>query len=408
VDARQDVGERKANLRLAALNPKYGKRASPRPLEIIVASAGKEKMSADVPVAWRVPLLVLAFASLFLGMAAGLARLGWLFPAPVAELAALHGPLMACGFFGTVISLERAVALSRRWGYFGPLLTGLGAAAGILGAPFAIAPIMVAMGSAVLLAASLVFYWRQQERFTLTLALGAACWVLGNLLWLAGRPIYLAVPFWIGFLVLTIAGERLELSRVLPPSAVARRVFVAAILVLLAGIALSAFAWTAGTLLLGAGLLVLSLWLMRQDVARRTVKGRGLPRFIAVCLLTGYVWLALSGLAILVAGGLDYGGASYDAALHAVLLGFVFSMVFGHAPIILPAVLRVAVPYTPYFYLPLALLHVSLLIRLAGDWTTLAQWRAWGGALNGLALLAFVLGTIAAVLRGLAKKKAGL
>jgi hypothetical protein len=349
-------------------------------------------------------LLVLAFASLFVGMAAGLARLGWIFPAPVAELAVLHGPLMASGFFGTVISLERAVALSRPWGYLGPLLTGLGAAAGMLGVPFAIAPILIVMGSAVLLAASVVFYRRQRELFTLTLALGAACWLLGNLLWLAGRPIYAAVPFWIAFLVLTIAGERLELSRVLPPSVVARRVFIASLLVLLCGVAVSTLAWTAGTLLLGAGLLILSLWLMRQDVARRTVKGRGLPRFIAVCLLTGYFWLALSGLAILVSGGLGYAGAAYDAALHAVLLGFVFSMVFGHAPLILPAVLRVAVPYTPYFYLPLALLHVSLLIRLAGDWTMSPPGRAWGGALNGIALLAFVLGTIAAVLRGLAEK----
>jgi len=362
-------------------------------------------MNTGVSVAWRVPLLVLAFAALFAGMAAGLARLGWLFPTPVAELAVLHGPLMASGFFGTVIGLERAVAQSQRWAYFGPLLTGLGAAAGILGAPFAAAPILVASGSAVLLAVSVGFYRRQRELFTLTLALGAACWLLGNLLWLAGRPVYLAVPFWIGFLVLTIAGERLELSRVLPPSALARRVFIAAIVVLLAGIAVAAFVWSAGTLLLGAGLLLLALWLMRQDVARRTVKGRGLPRFIAVCLLTGYAWLALSGLTMLVSGGLGYGGAAYDAALHAVLLGFVFSMVFGHAPIILPAVLRVAVPYTPYFYLPLALLHGSLLLRLTGDWMLLPQWRAWGGALNGAALLAFVLGTIAAVLRGVAKKR---
>ena len=373
-----------------------------------MASAVSKGTNPDVPVAGRAPLLVLAFLSLFAGVAAGLARLGWSFPAPVAELAALHGPLMASGFFGTVISLERAVALSRRWGYLGPLLSGLGAAAGIFGAPYAIAPIFVAIGSAVLLAASVVFYRRQRELFTLVLALGAACWVLGNLFWLAGRPIYAAIPFWIGFLVLTIAGERLELSRVLPPSTLARRVFVAAILVLLAGIALSAFAWTAGTLLLGAGLLILALWLMRQDVARRTVKGRGLPRFIAVCLLTGYVWLALSGLSSLVSGGLGHGGASYDAALHAVLLGFVFSMVFGHAPIILPAVLRVAVPYASYFYLPLALLHVSLLLRLAGDWMMLPDWRAWGGAMNGIALLAFVLGTVTAVVRGLAQQSGPL
>ncbi|MBE0623084.1 MAG: hypothetical protein IH605_21050, partial [Burkholderiales bacterium] len=293
---------------------------------------------------------------------------------------------------------------SQRWGYAGPLLTGVGAAAGIAGLPDLLAPMLMVMGSVVLLAASIQFYRRQHELFTLTLALGALCWLLGNLLWLAGRPVFVAVPFWIGFLVLTIAGERLELSRVLPPSAAAKRAFVAAIFVLLAGIALSVFAWTAGTLLLGAGMLLLSLWLMRQDVARRTVKGRGLPRFIAVCLLSGYVWLALSGLVILSSGGLGYGGPAYDAALHAVLLGFVFAMVFGHAPIILPAVLRVAVPYASYFYLPLALLHLSLLLRLVGDWGMLEQWRAWGGALNGVALLGFVLGTITAVLRGLPAK----
>jgi hypothetical protein len=75
-------------------------------------------------------------------------------------------------------------------------------------------------------------------------------------------------------------------------------------------------------------------------------------------------------------------------------------MVFGHAPIIFPAVLRVAVPYSPYFYAPLALLHASLFIRLAGDWVASPHWRAWGGAFNTLALLAFLLGTAGAVIRG--------
>ena len=139
---------------------------------------------------------------------------------------------------------------------------------------------------------------------------------------------------------------------------------------------------------------------MRQDVARRTVKASGLTRFIAICLLSGYVWLGVSGMSMLLAGGPGTGGMAYDAALHAMFLGFVFSMVFGHAPIIFPAVLRVTVPYSPYFYAPLALLHVSLFIRLAGDWMASPQWRAWGGALNGLALLAFVLGTAGAVIRG--------
>src|SRR3972149_6584847 len=37
-----------------------------------------------------------------------------------------HGPLMVSGFLGTLIALERAVALRARWTYIGPLLTSLG------------------------------------------------------------------------------------------------------------------------------------------------------------------------------------------------------------------------------------------------------------------------------------------
>jgi hypothetical protein len=197
--------------------------------------------------------------------------------------------------------------------------------------------------------------------------------------------------------VLTIAGERLELSRFLPPSPVAQRVFIGVLAGLTFGMAFQPQVF-------GAALLVLALWLLRQDIARRTVKDTGLTRFIAVCLLSGYAWLALSG-AIMLAAGLAPGSAAYDAALHALMLGFVFSMVFGHAPIIFPAVLRVAVPYHPLFYAPLALLHLSLVVRLAGDLAGLADWRSLGGLLNALALAAFILNTIAAVIRGKLKPR---
>jgi hypothetical protein len=129
------------------------------------------------------------------------------------------------------------------------------------------------------------------------------------------------------------------------------------------------------------------------------VRQTGLTRFIAVCLLSGYFWLALGG-AVIAAAGLAPGSAAYDAALHALLLGFVFSMVFGHAPIIFPAVLRVNVAYHPLFYAPLLLLHASLALRLAGDATGQFGWTRWGGLLSALALLAFIVNTAAAVLRG--------
>lgn len=60
----------------------------------------------------RLPFLMLGAVSLLTGLAAGLARLGWNLPS--LAWADIHGPLMVCGFFGTVIGLERAVALNRR------------------------------------------------------------------------------------------------------------------------------------------------------------------------------------------------------------------------------------------------------------------------------------------------------
>ena len=346
---------------------------------------------------WRVPLLMLGFVGLFIGAGAGLARLGWSMPAVSVAAAALHGPLMICGYFGEVIALERAVAIGRGWAYLGPLLAGLGGASAVLGAASIAAGFFLA-GSLVLLAASVDVWRRQTALFTFTLAVGAACWSVGNALWLAGWTVYDLVPWWLAFLILTIAGERLELSRFLPPSPVATRLFALLLAVIVAGLLGAGSAW--GAQVFAAGVLGLAVWLLKQDIARRTVRGQGLTRFIAVCLLSGSVWLALGSAVILAARGLAPGTASYDAALHAIVLGFVFSMVFGHAPLIFPAVLRVAVPYHPTFYLPLALLHGSLALRLAGDATGQFDWVRAGGLLNALALAAFILGTATAVARG--------
>ena len=348
----------------------------------------------------RLPLLLPGMLALLAALWGGLLRLGWELPAPPTPVAAFHGPLMVAGFLGTVIGMERAVALGRAWAYLAPLASGLGALALLAGSPAGSGPLLTTAGSLALVLVFAAVLRRQTASFTVVMALGAVAWLGGQVLWLAGWPPFRVALWWAAFLVLTIAGERLELSRVVQVPAAARAAFLGAVVLLLAGLALTAADFDLGVRAVGVALLALSLWLVRHDVARRTVRQHGLTRFIAVCLLSGYVWLAVGAMSILASGGLDVGGAAYDAALHAVLLGFVFSMVFGHAPIIFPAVLRVAVPYHPYFYAPLALLHASLFVRLAGDWMLSPEWRGWGGMLNGVALVVFVLGTIAAVIRG--------
>ena len=350
----------------------------------------------------RLPLLALGFAGLVVGTGAGLARLGIGVPAMAAEAAALHGPLMIGGFFGVVIALERAVAIGRGWAYLGPLLAGLGGMAAIAGEILAASLLMLA-GSIVLLVASLDILRRQRALFTLTIAAGAACWAVGNLHWAFGTPVHEVVTWWLAFLILTIAGERLELSRFLAPSPWARRTFAAMLAIF--AVALAGGANPRAQSLFAATLIALALWLVKQDIARRTVRGTGLTRFIAVCLLSGYVWLALGGGIALVAGGFVPGTRAYDAALHALGLGFVFSMVFGHAPVIVPSVVRAAVPYHATFYVPLALLHLSLALRIAGIAAGDHDFRSAGSLLNALALAAFVVTTLGAVIRGHAAAK---
>jgi len=355
--------------------------------------------SGGFGLAVRLPLLVLGFASLVLGVGSGLARAGIGFPLPDPGLPAWHGALMAGGFFGTVISLERAVALGTRWAYAAPLFAGAGGFALSAVATPVPAQWLLAAAGTLLAVESVAICARQRALFTFTLALGAASWAIGNVAWLAGAGFGAVAPWWIAFLVLTIAGERLELTRLLPPSPARERLFAGIVVGVLAGAVLALVHGEAGRRILGIALLALAAWLGVQDIARRTAREPGLTGYIGRCLLAGYAWLAIGG-ALLAGPGAAYGGFAWDAAVHAILLGFVFSMVFGHAPLIVPAIARTSVPYHWTFYVPLVLLHFSIAVRLAGDLAGVAPLRMSGAVLNALAILAFVVSTLAAVVRG--------
>ena len=347
----------------------------------------------------RLPLLALGIVALLAGIWAGLLRMGWAWPSWSAALAAAHGPLMVSAFLGTVIGLERAIALNRRAAYLAPLLTGMGGLLLLSGVSFVWGGRLLLLGSVGLVILFGLIVRRHAAVYTVTMAAGAVAWLVGNALWVGGRPIFAVVPWWVAFLVLTIAGERLELSRVLRLTPRVIGLFTAAAGVFLGGVLLSVWAYNAGARLAGLGLVLLAAWLLRYDLARRNVRLSGLTRFIAVCLFGGYVWLAAGGLLWLVYGGV-MAGPIYDAVLHAVFLGFVFAMIFGHAPLIFPSVLGRPMAYLPAFYGPLIVLHLSLLIRTVGDLFNVAPLRQWGGLLNGVALLLFLGLTALGLARG--------
>lgn len=345
----------------------------------------------------RLPLLLLAALALAAGLWSGMARIGWTWPGAPAVPVGAHGPLLVCGFFGTLIGLERAVALGRPWAYAAPALTGLGAAAYAAGCP--VGAWAVAAGAAVLVAVFAAMLQRQRPLFLWTMAAGAGAWAVSTALWAHGAAVPDIVVGWMAFLVFTIVGERLELSRVLAPPPwldVGATIFVG---VLVASLLASALGFPVeGARAAGGAFVGLSAMLLRADVARHTVRLRGLPRFMAVALLLGYGWLAAGGALLLYAGH-TVAGPLYDATLHAVFLGFAMSMVFAHAPVILPSVVGVPLPYEPRLYAPLILLHASVLLRVVGDLTGSAALRRWSGLFSVLALVLYAATALTGRLR---------
>jgi hypothetical protein len=355
---------------------------------------------------WVPPLIATAIAILLGGLWEGLVYMGLPLPAGSGTMSQDHGELMVLGFLGTLIALERAVALGETWGYLAPLTAGAGGLAVIAGAPGEVGEALIGCGGVALVAIFVAVYRIQPSLHNVVLASAAVCWVVAAGLWLAGWDISKFVPWLVGFLVLTITGERLELSRMTGTSGRGRLLFACAAGLFAAGLLASLAAGPspaasggtvpAGIRITGAGLIALALWLARYDVARRTIRGHGLTRFMAAALLTGYAWLAVAGGLWASVGQMADGGA-YDAELHAIFLGFVMSMIFAHAPVIVPSVLGRPLPFRRYLYVPLVLLHVSLILRLAGgDWAGSTDAWQWGGSLNETAILLFL--TMTAVL----------
>ncbi|HQR28041.1 MAG TPA: hypothetical protein PLP61_13460 [Nocardioides sp.] len=346
----------------------------------------------------RVVLVLPAGVALLAGLDAALLLLDLPAPLSTARLPEVHGVLLVLGFVGTLVSLERAVALGRPLGFAAPALLGLAGMLLVSPAPLVLARSVLVAGTAALVLLYLPLWCRQRDEAVLVQALGAVLALGAAVLWLGSVPVPTLLPWLVGFVVLTVGGERLELARLaMGPDAGTRLVALA--LAFVAGVLLALLRPGAGYPLLGAALLALVAWLVVHDVARRTVTTTGLPRYMAGCMLAGYGWLLVAAGAWLVAGRAA-DGAAYDLVVHAVFLGFTLSMVLAHAPVILPAVLGRPLPYTPALVVPAVLLHASLALRLwVGD--GLGHEVAWriGGLLNVVALLAFVAVVLWSVLR---------
>jgi hypothetical protein len=343
--------------------------------------------------------------SLLVGLYAGLVRLGLPVPEPRPGPSGVHGPLMVFGFVGSLIALERAVALRTGWALLAPAGAAAGGVALLAGATLP-GKVLLAGGGAMLIAVYTALWRRQPGAVLLAQAAGAAAWYATTLLWLGGFGVTETIPWMAAFVVLTIIGERQELAGVAQRPRAIEAMTLVSTGALLVGATASTLWPGPGHQVWGLALLGTVGWAANTDVARRLARGKGLPRYAALAVLAGYAWLGLASL-LWAGAGASTAGPRYDAVVHAVFLGFTMSMIFAHAPMILPAVLRRPLPYHPVLYAPLALLHLSLLVRVAvGDLLGLdAVWQAAGIA-NEVAVLGFVGCAAALVVRARTRRPA--
>lgn len=314
------------------------------------------------------PGMAIALASLLLGMWAGLARIGWQLPGVDGALMLRHGGLMVVGFVATVISIERAVAVRSAVAFAAPVLSAACGLALIFALAPAIAPLLAALAGAAYTLNMLVLLRRHGTLPLAAMCLGGLCLAASGVVWWHAGAVSTVVPWWVAFLTLTIAAERLELLRFQRISTAGLAHGALASLLLLLGPVVSLMQPETGAQLLGVG------------------------------LAAGYAWLAVSGV-LLALGGLSTGGLLRDATIHAFFIGFVFSAIMAHEPIIAPSVTGLGFAYTPLLYAPLVLLEGALVARVGADLALLAEVRRWSGLVQVTAILLFLALSAGSVLR---------
>lgn len=325
---------------------------------------------------------------------------------PLGSLQLHHGELIVFGFLTPLILTERYLGASRFSLHSGiramPALAVAGALLKLSGwlSGLAILDILgsIAIAAAVLLYIYLLFSIGKQSAQSLPfryLTLGAGVLLAGALIDIFRSPVgdTAFTLLLISFPVFTVLGERVELSRFLSPKAHRRAQWglwlaAAASVLLLLRILLvdNSYLIAVWAVLVG----ITAAFLLAPELTLVRLGQSKLHRYLGRHLIIAYVWLFL-GLAILVAVRESY--PLYDAGSHALAIGFVFTMIMAHAPVIAPVIVKRSVAEERLAYYPVIVLTASVLMRVGGHLLEAGGIKipALTGLSGAVALLAIIL-----------------
>jgi hypothetical protein len=326
-------------------------------------------------------LLPLVMAGLLAGISGGWLRLGSTM-VPIPSAAANHGLLIVGVFLGTLISLERAMVMPQRSWLLVPFFTGISVFP-LLMQSSELGMGLLLLGSLGLSAIMHLQTLKHPKFHSVLLYIGAACWFVGNFFaWQTGL-IAAGTTWWIGFLMFTIVGERMELSQFLPVPNWSKNALKTLLALFTLGLVVPFHSW--GNEIMGAAALLIAIWLLCFDMAKVAARKKGQFRYIGFGLRCGYVWLGFHGLVLLF---MESHALYYDLMLHTFFLGFVFSMIWAHAPIIFPTIFALRIsPYHPVLWLSWSIFQLTLLGRVLFSLMGEFEFRKIFGVVNGFAIL---------------------
>lgn len=333
--------------------------------------------------------------NMILGIWAGLIRIGWNLPAT--SIALHHGALMVGGFLNTLIALEKVIPLKKKVAYVVPVISALSLFMVIPGHFHTGIYFMLAGSIGLFLIHAWYLHLYPRELTMFLMLAGATLLIIGNAMLVDSKFYPATFPWWMGFLVFTITAERLELSRFLPVSKSTKYWLLSFLALFVIGILLPFHGY--GKYLSGCAFILISIWMLRNDVMRIGIKKSGLTKFSAMALLFANGWLLIAGLLLVLPVNNVY---FYDMLVHAFFIGYTMSMILAHGPIILPGVLGISVkPFHAILYGWLFLLQASLLLRVMADAWLLLNLRAISGILSTAGILLYFVTLVVLVIRQL-------
>lgn len=327
-----------------------------------------------VPVALALMLVAVALGALRLLTLQGIS------PTPVAFLQEHHGEMIIFGFLTPLILTERYLGATtfslNRSIHLMPFLAMVGAVLKVLawlsGVPLLNLLGSVVTGIAIIQYIYLLYSVGRQSAQPLPfhyMILGAVILLLATMINIYRSPVVnpAFTLLLISFPIFTILGERVELSRFLSPK-VHRRARWGLWLAILATVSLLVrlFLVDAGYLIaIWAGLLgIATLPLVVPELTLVRLGQTGLHRYLGRHLILAYAWFFI-GLVIIITVRESY--PLYDAGSHALAIGFVFTMIMAHAPVIAPVIVRGNIVEEKLAYYPVAILTASVIMRVAGQ-----------------------------------------